>query len=47
MNAEGRYLVAPDGTVSGATGNDPLVAELSSGSIDELAERISRTPPRP
>ena len=47
VNAEGRYLVGPGGTVVGAEGGDPLVADLSSGSIDDLAERISRTPPRP
>jgi hypothetical protein len=47
VNAEGRYLVSPDGSVSGAASDDPLVADLSSGSIDDLAGRISRTPPRP
>jgi hypothetical protein len=39
VNAQGRYLV--DGThLSGAAGDDPLVAELSALSEDELAARI-------
>lgn len=46
VNAQGRYLVGPDG-LEGATGGDPLVAELSGLSIDELEARISRTRPRP
>jgi hypothetical protein len=47
VGAEGRYLTGPDGRAVGAEGDDPLVADLSSGSIDDLAGRISRTPPRP
>lgn len=40
VNAQGRYLV--DGArLSGAAGDDPLVAELSAGSSDELAAKIS------
>jgi hypothetical protein len=40
MSAQGRYLVDGDG-LSGATGDDPLVAELTSLSIDELTARIA------
>jgi len=46
VNAEGRYLV--DGPrLEGASGDDPLVAELSALTGDELAARISRTRPGP
>lgn len=41
VNAQGRYLIGPDGTVRGAVGDDPLVADLSSRSLDDLAERIT------
>jgi len=46
VNAQGRYLEDGDELV-GAEGDDPLVADLSAGSVDELADRISRTPPGP
>ena len=46
VNAQGRYLDV-DGELQGARGDDPLVAELASGSLDELADRISRSRPRP
>lgn len=39
VNAQGRYLVSGDG-LRGASGNDPLVADLASGSADDLANRI-------
>lgn len=47
VNAQGRYLRGADDELIGADGADPLIAELASGSVDELAERISRTRPRP
>lgn len=40
VNAQGRYLVDGD-RLTGAAGDDPLVAELSASSITELEERIS------
>ena len=40
VNAQGRYLVAGD-RLTGAAGDDPLVAELTAGSIDDLEERIA------
>ena len=46
VNAQGRYLQDGDELV-GAEGDDPLVADLSAGSVDDLADRISRTPPGP
>ena len=46
MNAQGRYLVRGNG-LAGAEGDDPLVAELSAGSVDDLAGEISRIPPGP
>jgi len=46
VGAQGRYLV--DGShLTGAEGDDPLVAELAALTEDELAARVSRTPPRP
>jgi hypothetical protein len=47
VNAQGRYLVGSDGRLEGAKGADPLVEDLTSGSLDELEARISRTRPRP
>jgi len=40
VNAQGRYLVDGD-RLAGAKGNDPLVAELSALSEDELADRVA------
>jgi hypothetical protein len=47
VNAQGRYLEGTDGELIGADGADPLIGELAAGSVDELAEQISRTRPRP
>lgn len=46
VNAQGRYLVGEDG-LEGARGKDPLVAELTSGTLDQLEAQISRTRPHP
>ncbi|MCU1368858.1 MAG: hypothetical protein JWO77_52 [Ilumatobacteraceae bacterium] len=46
VNAQGRYRVGEDG-LEGAKGGDPLVADLTSGSLDDLEARISRTRPHP
>ena len=42
-SAEGRYLVDDDGLV-GATGDDPLVAELAALSVEALTARIAALP---
>jgi hypothetical protein len=47
VSAQGRYLRDAGGDVRGARGTDPLVADLASGSLEELADRISRTRPGP
>ena len=39
VSAQGRYLV-DDGALSGAAGDDPLVDELASLSVEELTARI-------
>lgn len=40
ISAQGRYLLDGDG-LAGATGDDPLIAELSGLSVDELAAHIA------
>jgi hypothetical protein len=45
VSAQGRYLVVGDG-LTGAAGDDPLVAELSDLAVDELTARIAALPPR-
>ncbi len=40
VSAQGRYLVERAG-LSGATGDDPLIAELTSLSIEDLTARIA------
>lgn len=47
VNAQGRYLAGSDGSLRGAEGDDPLVAELSAKTYDELEAEISRSRPRP
>ncbi|HXH57593.1 hypothetical protein [Iamia sp.] len=49
VNAQGRYLIAGDGrTLSGAAGDDPLVARLTAMTVDELTAdlRAVRHPAR-
>jgi hypothetical protein len=43
VSAQGRYLVDGD-RLRGAAGDDPLIAELSDLSADELAERVTARP---
>jgi hypothetical protein len=43
VSAQGRYLV-DGGGLEGATGDDPLIAELSALSVEGLAERIAALP---
>lgn len=40
VGAEGRYLAAPDGTLTGAEVDDPLIADLESRGLDGLATAI-------
>lgn len=44
VNAQGRYLVDEAGHLRGVEGGDPLVAELSALTVDELAARVRALP---
>lgn len=43
ISAQGRYLIDGEG-LRGAAGDDPLVADLASGSVDALCARVAALP---